>query len=53
MSDILETIAAYKREEVAARKARRSRRRRGRASAAPPRGFRAALERAHAPGAWR
>jgi len=48
MSDILEKIAAYKREDVAARKA---------ASptvatdaAAPPRGFRAALERAHAPG---
>ncbi|MFN3514368.1 MAG: indole-3-glycerol phosphate synthase TrpC [Phenylobacterium sp.] len=52
MSDILEKIAAYKREEVAERKARRSH---GEVEAAataasPPRGFRAALERAHAPG---
>jgi indole-3-glycerol phosphate synthase len=52
MSDILQRIAAYKREEVAARKplhplavleaAARE--------ASEPRGFRAALERAHAPG---
>jgi indole-3-glycerol phosphate synthase len=52
MSDILAKIAAYKLEEVAARKAARAtahveadaRR------ASPPRGFRAALERAHSPG---
>jgi len=52
MSDILERIAAYKREEVAARKAARplaevedlAR------SAATPRGFRDALTRAHGPG---
>ncbi|MBX3482177.1 indole-3-glycerol phosphate synthase TrpC [Phenylobacterium sp.] len=48
MSDILEKIAAYKREEVADRKAARP-------TVAvdgvtPPRGFRAALARAHAPG---
>lgn len=47
MSDILETIAAYKREEVAARKAARPE---VEIAASPPRGFRAALERAHAPG---
>ena len=52
MSDILAEIAAYKRDEVAARKALRplevleaSAR-----EASEPRGFRAALERAHAPG---
>lgn len=52
MSDILEKIAAYKRDEVAARKALR------RLAdvelearlATPPRGFRRALERAHEPG---
>jgi indole-3-glycerol phosphate synthase len=48
MSDILQKIAAYKREEVAARKAARPRVDAGAISA--PRGFRAALERAHAPG---
>ncbi len=52
MTDILAEIAAYKREEVAARKARDSQREvevRARA-ATPPRGFRAALERAFRPG---
>ena len=48
MSDILETIAAYKRQEVAHRKATAPAVANDRASA--PRGFRAALERAHAPG---
>jgi indole-3-glycerol phosphate synthase len=52
MSDILTKIAAYKRDEVAARKAVR---RLGDLESAAktvsaPRGFRAALERAHAPG---
>jgi indole-3-glycerol phosphate synthase len=47
MSDILERIAAYKREEVAARKADRPQ---VEITASAPRGFRAALERAHAPG---
>lgn len=47
MTDILARIAAYKREEVAARKAARPR---AYAAASPPRGFRAALERAHQPG---
>ena len=52
MSDILEEIAAYKRQDVAARKAARPQ---GAVDAAArtasaPRGFRAALERAHAPG---
>src|SRR3954447_13983983 len=52
MSDILATIAAYKRDEVRSRKQQR-----GQAAieaaaraAGPPRGFKAALERAHAPG---
>ncbi len=47
MSDILAAIAAYKREEVAVRKAARPS---FTPDASPPRGFRAALERAHAPG---
>ena len=52
MADILSQIAAYKREEVRARKAERSQDAVEAAaqSASPPRGFRAALERAHAPG---
>ncbi|MGZ5984233.1 MAG: indole-3-glycerol phosphate synthase TrpC [Caulobacteraceae bacterium] len=52
MSDILETIAAYKRVDVAARKAARPRAEVERAAlaASPPRGFRRALETAHAPG---
>ncbi|THD59776.1 indole-3-glycerol phosphate synthase TrpC [Phenylobacterium sp.] len=52
MSDILERIAAYKREEVAERKAFRDRAEIEAAARAvsQPRGFRAALERAHAPG---
>jgi indole-3-glycerol phosphate synthase len=52
MSDILERIATYKREEVAARKAQRSQAEVEAAARAadPPRGFRAALERAHGPG---
>ena len=52
MTDILAEIAAYKREDVAARKALESQDEvevRARA-AAPPRGFRAALERAFRPG---
>jgi len=48
MADILARIAAYKREDVAARKAARPQVDVSKASA--PRGFRAALERAHAPG---
>jgi indole-3-glycerol phosphate synthase len=48
MSDILERIAAYKREEVAERKAARATV--STAGVSAPRGFRAALERAHAPG---
>ncbi|HEX5378353.1 MAG TPA: indole-3-glycerol phosphate synthase TrpC [Phenylobacterium sp.] len=52
MSDILAKIAAYKREDVAARKRSRSYTDlEGAAFAAsPPRGFKAALQRAHAPG---
>jgi len=52
MSDILDKIAAYKRIDVAARKAARSWTELEEAamSASPPRGFRRALERAHAPG---
>ncbi|HEY2660694.1 MAG TPA: indole-3-glycerol phosphate synthase TrpC [Caulobacteraceae bacterium] len=52
MTDILDHIAAYKREEVAARKAERplSGIEILAAETAPPRGFRAALEAAHAPG---
>lgn len=52
MSDILDTIAAYKREEVADRKGRRSLAEVEVAAkaASPPRGFRTALERRHAPG---
>jgi indole-3-glycerol phosphate synthase len=48
MSDILDRIAAYKREDVAVRKAARPAV--ATDAASPPRGFRAALERAHAPG---
>ena len=48
MSDILEKIATYKREEVALRKAARATV--STAGVSAPRGFRAALERAHAPG---
>jgi indole-3-glycerol phosphate synthase len=52
MSDILSSIAAYKREEVAARKAARPQAAIEAAAreADAPRGFRAALERAHGPG---
>ncbi|HEX3700724.1 MAG TPA: indole-3-glycerol phosphate synthase TrpC [Phenylobacterium sp.] len=52
MSDILDTIAAYKRQDVAARKQARpqSMIEAAAATAEPPRGFRAALEAAHAPG---
>jgi indole-3-glycerol phosphate synthase len=52
MSDILATIAAYKRDEVRARKQQRSQADVEAAAKAadPPRGFRAALQRAHAPG---
>ena len=52
MSDILAEIAAYKRDEVKARRAERSQAEvEGAAKAAStPRGFRAALTRAHAPG---
>jgi len=48
MADILAKIAAYKREDVAARKTVRPTV--DVSGATPPRGFRAALERAHAPG---
>jgi indole-3-glycerol phosphate synthase len=52
MSDILARIAAYKREDVAARKARsfQAAVEAAAARASPPRGFRAALEQARAPG---
>ncbi|MDP3856010.1 indole-3-glycerol phosphate synthase TrpC [Phenylobacterium sp.] len=52
MSDILDKIAAYKRDEVAERKGLRSPADLDAAAraASPPRGFRAALERLHAPG---
>jgi indole-3-glycerol phosphate synthase len=55
MSDILAQIAAYKRDEVVARKAARTvaEVEAAAAAASPPRGFRAALERAHAPAACR
>jgi indole-3-glycerol phosphate synthase len=48
VSDILETIAAYKRQEVAQRKARTPSV--AVDGASPPRGFRAALAHAHGPG---
>src|SRR5579864_8192263 len=52
MSDILDRIAAYKREEVAVRKAARPLAvvEAAARAASAPRGFRAALERAHGPG---
>ncbi|MDP3868242.1 indole-3-glycerol phosphate synthase TrpC [Phenylobacterium sp.] len=52
MSDILDKIAAYKRVEVAERKALRTVEQveAAAARASAPRGFRVALERAHAPG---
>ena len=52
MSDILARIAAYKRQDVAARKAARPLADVEAAAGAadPPRGFRAALQRAHTPG---
>jgi indole-3-glycerol phosphate synthase len=52
VSDILSRIAAYKRDEVTARKAARPQAALEAAAveASAPRGFRAALERAHAPG---
>ena len=52
MSDILDKIAAYKREEVAERKTARNLAEVEAAAkaASPPRGFRKALERGHAPG---
>jgi indole-3-glycerol phosphate synthase len=52
MSDALSHIAAYKRDEVAARRRARGRDaiERDAAAAPAPRGFRAALTRAHAPG---
>ena len=53
MSDILSRIADYKRAEVADRKARRPLAQMealARTAPSPPRGFRAALERAHRPG---
>ena len=52
MTDILARIAAYKREEVATRKAARSQAKVDAAAraASAPRGFRSALEAGHAPG---
>jgi indole-3-glycerol phosphate synthase len=52
VSDILDKIAAYKREDVARRKAARPWQEVEQAAlaASPPRGFRRALEGAHAPG---
>jgi len=52
MSDILAKIAAYKREEIRARRRQRSQGEVETAAkaASAPRGFRRALERAHAPG---
>ncbi|MDP1618513.1 indole-3-glycerol phosphate synthase TrpC [Phenylobacterium sp.] len=52
MSDILDQIAAYKRTEVAERKAARtvSEVEVAARAASPPRGFQAALAKAHAPG---
>ncbi|HEX3888083.1 MAG TPA: indole-3-glycerol phosphate synthase TrpC [Phenylobacterium sp.] len=52
MSDILDRIAVYKRGEVASRKAARPQAaiEATAREASPPRGFRAALERAHGPG---
>jgi indole-3-glycerol phosphate synthase len=52
MSDILARIAAYKRDEVAARRAARPAAdiQAAAQAADPPRGFRPALEKAHAPG---
>ncbi|MBI5941606.1 MAG: indole-3-glycerol phosphate synthase TrpC [Caulobacterales bacterium] len=50
MTDILAKIAAYKREEVAERKARYPNIDFHASREAPPRGFKAALERNHAPG---
>ena len=52
MTDILAKIAAYKREDVAGRKAARSQSDVDAAAkaASPPRGFKAALEAGHAPG---
>jgi indole-3-glycerol phosphate synthase len=52
MNDILERIAAYKRDDVAVRKAQRPQATVEAAAreASPPRGFRAALQRAHGAG---
>jgi indole-3-glycerol phosphate synthase len=52
MSDVLTHIAAYKREEVSERRAARTiaEVEAEARAATPPRGFRAALERAHGPG---
>jgi indole-3-glycerol phosphate synthase len=52
MADILDAITAYKREEVAAARAARTTAEveAAAAAASPPRGFRRALQAAHAPG---